>query len=137
MDFERGFMVGSVWGWGYIINFIIKNTVRKKRPNLDGWKVQNVRGFSFPSGHALTSLVMYWSIVKYFEIAYPWAAVLYLIPIGLGASRLYLRVHDPIDVYAGWLIAYTYLISLSPWAIEITRMVYELLLENAIIILHG
>ena len=125
IDFEKGFQVGSIWGWGYILNFIIKNTVKKKRPDKSLWKLNHVNGHSFPSGHSLTSLVMYWSIAKYFEIAMPWAVILYLIPIGLGLSRLYLRVHHPEDVYGGWIIAFIYLQTLSYTAIDVTRYVYE------------
>ena len=129
IDFERGFQVGAIWGWGYILNFIIKNTVKKERPDQAQWKVKEVTGTSFPSGHSLTSLVMYWSIAKYFEIAFPWAVILYLIPIGLGLSRLYLKVHYPVDVYGGWIIAYIYLQVFSFQAIDITKTVFLFFLE--------
>lgn len=129
IDFEKGFQVGAIWGWGYIINFIIKNTLKKKRPDKSTWKVNHVNGHSFPSGHSLTSLVMYWSIAKYFEIAFPWALILYLIPIGLGLSRLYLGVHHKEDVYMGWIIAYIYLQTASFEAIEATKIMFSLALE--------
>ena len=129
VDFEKGFQVGAIWGWGYIINFVIKNTLKKKRPDKAQWKVEHVNGHSFPSGHSLTSLVMYWSIAKYFEIAFPWAIILYLIPIGLGLSRLYLRVHHPEDVYGGWIIAFIYLQTLSFQAIEITKLFFSFVFE--------
>lgn len=129
IDFEKGFQVGAIWGWGYIINFVIKNTLKKKRPDKSLWKIDHVNGHSFPSGHSLTSLVMYWSIAKYFEIAFPWAVILFLIPIGLGLSRLYLGVHHKEDVYMGWIIAYIYLQTLSFEAVAATELMFNFLLK--------
>lgn len=129
IDFEKGFQVGAIWGWGYIINFIIKNTFKKERPPKSQWKVDHVTGTSFPSVHSLTSLVMYWSIAKYFAIPMPWSIILFLIPIGLGLSRLYLGVHFKEDVYAGWIIAFTYLQMFSTQAIEVTKYVFLLFLR--------
>ncbi len=129
IDFDKGFQVGAIWGWGYILNFVIKKIVKKQRPDEAQWKVKHVTGTSFPSGHSLTSLVMYWSIAKYFEIAFPWAAILYLIPIGLGFSRLFLRVHHPEDVYMGWIIAYIYLQTSSFEAVSVTQLVFSFVLE--------
>jgi membrane-associated phospholipid phosphatase len=129
IDFEKGFQVGAIWGWGYILNFIIKKTFKKERPPKSEWKVDYVTGTSFPSGHSLTSLVMYWSIVKYFMIPMPWAIILFLIPIGLGLSRLYLGVHFKEDVIAGWIIAFTYLQTLSSEAIVVTKYVFLLFLR--------
>ena len=127
IDFEKGFQVGAIWGWGYILNFIIKNTVKKKRPDKSAWKLDHVNGHSFPSGHSLTSLVMYWSIVKYFEIPMPWSLPLLLLPIGLGLSRLYLGVHHKEDVIGGWAIAYLYLQLFSYQAIEFTGFLKPIL----------
>jgi len=109
IDFPTGYKVGSVWFYGYLINLLIKNTYRKERPPKSGWRVAHVNGFSFPSGHSLTSLLLYWSIAKYFAVPFPWAGVLYALPFFLGLSRLYLRVHFPVDVMGGWTIAILYI----------------------------
>ena len=124
IDFPTGFKVGATWGWGVIINFTIKNLVKKKRPNIGNWKIAHVNGHSFPSGHSLTSLVIYWSLAEQFQLGLALTIFLYLIPFALGLSRLYLKVHDPIDVYAGWAIAFIYLRTLSNEAIAITRPVF-------------
>lgn len=126
IDFENGYKVGSVWFYGYAINFIVKNTYRKQRPPKEFWKLEHVNGFSFPSGHSLTSLVLYWSIVKYFAIAFPWAALLYALPFALGLSRLYLRVHYVIDVVGGWSIALIYILFFSDRVLEWNMQFYEL-----------
>jgi undecaprenyl-diphosphatase len=68
--------------------------------------------YSFPSGHALTSLCFYGVMAGLLSArikSLPWrialwtAAVLLIIAIGL--SRIYLGVHYPSDVVAGYLAA--------------------------------
>ncbi|HMC29816.1 MAG TPA: phosphatase PAP2 family protein, partial [Candidatus Angelobacter sp.] len=68
--------------------------------------------YSFPSGHALTSLCFYGVMAGLLSArikSLPWrialwtAAVLLIIAIGL--SRIYLGVHYPSDVLAGYLAA--------------------------------
>jgi membrane-associated phospholipid phosphatase len=126
IDFENGYKVGSVWFYGYAINFVIKNLVRRKRPAKETWKLEQVNGHSFPSGHSLTSMVLYWSIVKYFLIPLPWAGILYALPFALGLSRLYLRVHYISDVVAGWSIALVYILFFSDRVLEWNMQFYEL-----------
>lgn len=109
IDFRQGYLVGSIWFWGYALNVLIKNTIRKERPPKAQWKVPHVNGHSFPSGHSLMSIVLYWSIVKYFHLLPPYSYVLYALPFALGLSRLYLRVHFIEDVLGGWLIGFLYL----------------------------
>lgn len=108
LDFRSGYYVTGLWGWSYVVNSLIKNSVRKPRPDPSKHKV-NVSGFSFPSGHSLTSLVIYFSVAKYFDFSPEITTALYVVPFLLGLSRLYLRVHDPIDVLGGWSVAYLYL----------------------------
>lgn len=118
LDFEIGYKVGSLWFWGYALNLLVKNTIRKPRPLRAYWKVPHVNGWSFPSGHSLVSLVLYWSIAKYFQVPMPFACVFYMMPFLLGLSRLYLRVHFPVDVLGGWTIAYFYLFFAERFVID-------------------
>jgi membrane-associated phospholipid phosphatase len=110
IDFEKGYQVAWIWFWGYAINLILKNTIKKARPNKALWRIPHVNGHSFPSGHSLTSLVLYWSIARVFEIEAPLVYIFYTWPFLLGLSRLYLRVHHLEDVVCGWIIAYMYLL---------------------------
>jgi len=71
-----------------------------------------IETFSFPSGHALSSFCLYaalvWLITNRLENpalkAAIWAAALLLIFL-IGLSRVYVGVHYPSDVLAGWLAA--------------------------------
>ena len=73
---------------------------------------QSIESFSFPSGHALSSLCLYasvvWLITNRLENSAIKAAlwiVMVLFVILIGLSRLYIGVHFPTDVLAGWLAA--------------------------------
>jgi undecaprenyl-diphosphatase len=68
--------------------------------------------YSFPSGHALYSLSFYGVIAVVLAAHAPpglarlaiWAAAAFLV-IGIGLSRVYLGVHYPSDVVAGYVAA--------------------------------
>lgn len=131
IDFHKGFDVFVIWFWGYAINFIIKNTVRRQRPPKENWRLlTHVNGLSFPSGHSLTSLVLYWSIAKYFAIPLPWAIPFYLMPFLLGLTRLYFRVHYISDVVAGWLIAFLYITFCSDFVVALHQKALDYFLHS-------
>jgi undecaprenyl-diphosphatase len=73
---------------------------------------QPVESFSFPSGHALSSLCLYatvvWLITNRLENSAIKAAlwiVTAIFVLLIGLSRLYIGIHFPTDVLAGWLAA--------------------------------
>lgn len=74
-------------------------TLREAR--LVGWKEL---GLSFPSGHTTQSFFMAGLIIRHFELALPFAILLYGIAGFVGVTRVYLGVHYPRDVIAGGLL---------------------------------
>jgi hypothetical protein len=65
-------------------------------------------GFSFPSGHAMGSIVFYGLLALWTEKRWlRWALGATIFFIGL--SRNYLGVHYPHDVLAGWILGMIYL----------------------------
>ena len=73
-------------------------------------------GFSFPSGHATTSMVVLGAVAWLVSMATAsatvrataWVAAV-LLAAGIGLSRVYLGVHYPTDVLAGWILGSAWL----------------------------
>ena len=77
----------------------------------------NENGYSFPSGHSITSMVFYgyliYLIYRYVDnknIKVSLIIFLSLLILMIGFSRIYLGVHYTSDVLAGFLISVAYLI---------------------------
>lgn len=83
---------------------LLKRTVTRARPRMpEGFAalVQPPDRFSFPSGHAASSLAVALAAV----LAPPASAALVALALVVGLSRCYLGVHYPGDVIAGWMLA--------------------------------
>ncbi|MBC2253216.1 phosphatase PAP2 family protein [Listeria welshimeri] len=106
---------GIVLIGGALIPSIIKNIVQRPRPT---YKLIEQGGFSFPSGHSTGSTVFY-GILAFFLILYvshKWLRLLIgIFMLGLVLfimySRVYLGVHFPSDVVAGFFIGNAVLFS--------------------------
>jgi membrane-associated phospholipid phosphatase len=95
---------------GQLIRFAFAAAVARPRPPRSGW-IEGASGWSFPSGHATTSAIVAglvwvaasrrlrgWRLRLAQGLALAWAGA-------VGWSRIYLGVHWPTDVIAGWLLA--------------------------------
>jgi len=107
-DVYIGLKLAIVWVMGYGLNLILKNTIKKLRPPREHAKVR-VKGYSLPSGHAFMSSVTYFSICLFFDFPLGLKIGVATLPLLIGLSRLYLKVHDIYDICAGWGFAILYL----------------------------
>lgn len=94
--------------------FLLKYIFKRKRPLAP--LLQAVKGLSFPSGHAIMAVTFYGLIiyilfhtVKHEELNYFFTAVLVVLILLIGFSRIYLRVHYASDVVAGFIIGILWL----------------------------
>jgi membrane-associated phospholipid phosphatase len=104
--YADGIRFSIACGGGLLINQVMKLFFAKPRPEL--WaRLISEHSFSFPSGHAVGSMVVYGFIAYilakdvpvYRRYIYAIASILI---IAIGSSRLYLGVHYPTDIIAGY-----------------------------------
>jgi undecaprenyl-diphosphatase len=114
--------VASCGGW--LLNSLLKTAFSRTRPTVVP-HLREVMSQSFPSGHALTSAAVYLTLgALLMRLAKRRLTKFYCITIAMlatflvGASRVYLGVHYPTDVLAGWLIGLSW--ALLCWLVERT-----------------
>lgn len=95
-----------------VLNRLIKIAVERPRPDQLHHLIEE-SGFSFASGHAISSMFVFGMLIylvrKNFRnrAAANVLTVILLIPaFGIGLSRVYLGVHYPTDVLAGWCLGF-------------------------------
>ncbi len=106
-------LIGYVGGW--ILNRVLKDAFERPRPAVvEG--IDIVHSLSFPSGHAMTSVIAYGAVAYLVARLAPkptlrrftWGLAI-LIILAIGTSRMYLGVHYPSDVLGGYLAGLAWL----------------------------
>ena len=114
----------DVWGMrlffitvagGGLLNLLLKNFFDRERPNIN--IIIEANGFSFPSGHSMGSMT-YYGFLAYLILRSKrnplsklgLGILLCLVILLIGISRIYLGVHYPSDVLAGFIAGSVWLL---------------------------
>jgi undecaprenyl-diphosphatase len=117
---REGLFAGLALGGSALLNLAAKQSFARERPSL--WlSISPETTFSFPSGHAMGSMTLAWVVaLLVWRTRWRWpvtiAAVLFTVLVGL--SRVYIGVHYPSDILAGWTAA-------SVWAASCFFLVFR------------
>ena len=105
--FRESIFAAAALGGAALLNLATKQFFARERPTL--WEsISPEDSFSFPSGHAMGSMTLAVVVVllawptrwRWFALA---AMAFFVLMVGL--SRVYLGVHYPSDILAGWAAA--------------------------------
>ena len=110
---EEAFLFSIILAMGLILNTSLKSILQRPRPDIA--PLTNETSYSFPSGHAMNSFVFYTTISFYIfrftrkkklSIFISFASLLMILLIGF--SRVYLGVHYPTDILAGYFAGFAW-----------------------------
>ena len=109
---------------GWVVNTLIKALVGRPRPTIVS-HLAEASGSSFPSGHSFNSAVVYMGIALALAALSARRGVRWSLIAGAAAltalialSRVWLGVHYPSDVLAGWLGG-------MAWALTASALLYR------------
>ncbi|HAP08492.1 MAG TPA: phosphoesterase [Planctomycetaceae bacterium] len=113
VELSRGvcwFFSGTVWG-GYFLAVAVKLLVQRERPDVVPYLSLARGSTSFPSAHAMMSVIVYGSIglllsarVRDRHLQRLFTVSPLLLSVLVGISRVFMGVHYPTDVLAGWAL---------------------------------
>lgn len=121
---------------GGLLTYILKFFFHRARPSIDN--LIDASGFSFPSGHAMGSMIFY-GFIGYLVIRSErnkmtkviTSIFLLLFILLIGISRIYLNVHYPSDVIAGFSAGLFWLI-LTISALRVLKWQRERKIQNVL-----
>jgi undecaprenyl-diphosphatase len=107
----KGWSMLVAVGGGWLINQLLKRTVRRPRPLSLNSLRNHSRTFSFPSAHTNLSVCYYgmlaWLGLGFFKRPLSrsgWLLLMLGLMLMIGTSRVYRQEHHPSDVLAGYLV---------------------------------
>ena len=123
---REALFAGLATGGSALLNVAAKHAFARARPDL--WvSIAPESTYSFPSGHAMGSITLAWVVVllwwylpspRWRRWRWPVAIAAALFTLMVGLSRIYLGVHYPSDILAGWTAA-------SVWTVGVYALVFN------------
>lgn len=101
-----------------VADVLLKLAFARPRPPL-ALRLVAAGGYSFPSGHSMSAAAFYGALaliatVELGRTRWAVAALCVAVAVAVGVSRVYLCVHYPSDVVAGWALGTSWAIGLRP-----------------------
>lgn len=126
-EYLRAIFFGLSMAGAALLNVVLKSVFERARPDL--WdKLVHESSYSFPSGHSMMTAALGLAlIVALWNSRWRWWAVGFTavyVPF-IGFTRLYLGVHYPTDVLAGWLVS-------GAWVMAVALMIRSRLGHQAL-----
>ena len=108
-------------GGSLLLNTLVKHLFARERPSL--WEPLTPHfTYSFPSGHAMASATLAGVVLLlgwHTRWRWPLLVIALLLVVLVGFSRIYLGVHYPSDILAGWAAA-------STWTVAVYLVVFRI-----------
>lgn len=118
--------------FGTFITFALKDVFERPRPQLVPHILVEVTSASFPSGHAMASAIVYLTLgTMLAEAAKTWWLKTYVMVVAIvltlliGSTRVFLGVHYPTDVLAGWAAGFAWAYGCRT-AVRLVRFLWSL-----------
>lgn len=100
---------------GWLLSPLLKALFDRDRPQVVDWRVPYAGQASFPSGHALMGMVLYVTLAyivhrignRWWVSALAMTAATAVVVL-IGVTRIYLGVHYPSDVLAGYAVGFAW-----------------------------
>lgn len=103
-------LLGSSMIISLLTNQVIKNIIKRPRPPIEE-RLITQSGYSYPSGHSMMAMCLYgvliylvYTKVKNKKLKILLISIFSILIFLIGLSRIYVRVHYPSDVLAGYLL---------------------------------
>lgn len=117
----RDWLPAIIFGFGvlgsHLLNNLIKNFVARERPSISA--LLNAEGFSYPSGHAMVSIVCYGLLAFFLSKKLKSTTTIFifqcctaLVVFLIGLSRPILNVHYLTDVATGFFLGFLVFLAL-------------------------